>query len=139
MNIARAEKVLVAVDSDIYAIGGETHIDNYCDTNATHDVGEQTVAVDNVEVYHDEEWQILYSLPNHKFRFAGVSVNDTIYTFGGQSAFQEGCQCYPTTKDVVAYVEDNGATTSGGSRVGLLWMSVVSISSIVVVGALSMV
>jgi hypothetical protein len=74
------------------------------------------------------------SLPNHKFRFAGVGVNDTIYTFGGQSAFEEGCQCYPTTKDVVAYVEVYGA--SGASSAGLVWMSAVSS---ILVGALSMV
>lgn len=72
------------------------------------------------------------SLPNHKFRFAGVAVNYTIYTFGGQSAFEEGCRCYPTTKDVVAYVEGNNA--SGASSAGLVWMSVVSS---ILVGALS--
>lgn len=136
MNIARAEKVLVSVPNSnrIYAIGGETHIENYCDTNVTHDVGEQTVAVDNVEVYDGRNWKVIYSLPNHKFRFAGVGVNDTIYTFGGQSAFEEGCQCYPTTKDVVAYVEVYGA--SGASSAGLVWMSAVSS---ILVGALSMV
>lgn len=129
LEIPRAEKVLVAVFEDIYAVGGETHVDDYCDTNVTHDVGEQTVAVDNVEVYDGNEWKVLWSLANHKFRFAAVSVNSTIYTFGGQSSFAEGCQCYPTTKEVVAYVEGSGDDASsamnvyGGGIVGVIGMA----------------
>jgi len=109
----------VFFNNQVFAVGGETHIQDYCNSTVDHNVGEQTVAVDNVEAYSpsQNEWSILWSLPNHKFRFSAVAYMTMIYTFGGQAAFQVDCQCFETTNEIVAYSEESVSSRAGRSGV----------------------
>jgi hypothetical protein len=53
-----------------------------------------------VEVLDDQEWKVLEHFDNHKFRFAAVAVNAGVYTFGGQTAWDDDCECFKTTDDI---------------------------------------
>ena len=102
---ARADKAMVTWDGHTIAMGGETAPDNVCDTNVTLIPSEKAVAVDDIEVLNDDDttWQILTTLPEHRFRFAAVVYGDAIYTFGGQMAFDDACNCLKTVNEVVRY------------------------------------
>lgn len=106
LNFPRAEKALVAMNNKVFAIGGERQIENLCQITLP-DPGEQTVAVKNVEVYQNGEWTVLASLPEFRFRMAGVGWEETltIYTFGGQAQYDEDCTCFATTNEIVTYVD----------------------------------
>jgi Kelch motif len=128
LSIGRGDKVLVRVNDDtttasdtqdddkhstqqrIYAIGGERQIENICNvtTDDTPEPGEETVPIDDVEYYNisTNQWTVIEKyLPKFRLRFAAVGYNNTIYTFGGQYAFNKTCQCFPTSNDVILYTE----------------------------------
>lgn len=127
---ARGEVVLTELNNSLYSLGGERQIEGICDiTKKGADVGELTVGTDLVEILdHDGEWEIVSGFPNHKFRFAAISWNNTfIYAFGGQTAYDDACECFKTVNDVAVWGEGLGssATTSAlsltvGLVVGLL-------------------
>jgi hypothetical protein len=127
LNIARADKALVAMNGRLFAIGGERQIVNICQIATLPDPGEQTIAVKNVEVYENGEWTILSSLPEHRFRMAGVAWKETstIYTFGGQAAYDNDCQCFATTDEVVTYV-DVDHTSAGAVKTVVVGRSMVA-------------
>ena len=104
---ARADKALVYFKEHVIAMGGERQPENICSVEQP-EVGELTVPVDDVEILsHDgEEWIVLESLPDHRFRFAAVVYEDSIYTFGGQQGYDANCQCHKTTDEVVVYEAD---------------------------------
>lgn len=119
LNTGRSDKALVELNGKIYALGGETQYEGACDDGDGNDlaVGEQTVAVDDVEVLENDEWVVKADLPDHKFRFVGVAwdATDAVYAFGGQEAYDDSCECYRTTDKVVLY-KDVG--TARGTRSG---------------------
>jgi N-acetylneuraminic acid mutarotase len=104
----RGEVVLVQVEHHLYALGGERQIEGYCDGAGDDiDPGEKTVGTDEVESYDlaDDVWTIVSGFPNHKFRFAAAAgVDGLIYAFGGQTAYDSGCQCFKTASDVQTFV-----------------------------------
>ena len=106
---ARADKAMVTLEGHTLVIGGEKQIENKCELETPPSPGELTVAVDDIEVLNDDDstWQKLDPLPEHRFRFAAVVHGNTIYTFGGQEAYDEGCNCMKTTDEVVTYVDKN--------------------------------
>jgi Galactose oxidase, central domain/Kelch motif len=114
LNFPRADKALVAMNNRIFAIGGERQIVNICQITSLPDPGEQTIAVKNVEVYQNGEWTVLASLPEHRLRMAGVGWEETstIYTFGGQAAYDNDCQCFAATNEIVAYVDVDHTSAS---------------------------
>lgn len=105
---ARADKVLVSYRGHTLAMGGERQVENKCDID-NPSPGELAVAVNDIEVLNDDDstWDILTSLPEHRFRFAAVVYNDTIYTFGGQDAYNEDCNCLKTNNEVATFVDTN--------------------------------
>jgi hypothetical protein len=116
---ARGEIVFVELDNHLYGLGGERQIEGICDlADGELDVSELTVGTDLVEVYErsstQNDWKVVENFRDHKFRFAAVGVEDKelIYTFGGQTAFEEGCNCFRTTKDVLVFGE---GVSSGNS------------------------
>jgi hypothetical protein len=117
---ARGEIVFVELENNLFALGGERQIEGICDlTNTSElDVSEHTVGTDLVEVYErssaQNDWKVVENFREHKFRFAAVGVEDKelIYAFGGQTAYEEGCKCFRTTKDVVVFGE---GVSSGNS------------------------
>jgi hypothetical protein len=120
----RSDKVLVELDEEhVFAIGGERQIANICNLTEgdTPEPGEQTIAVDDVELLHLDlgDWESLGDLEFNRFRFAAASYKEDnkFYTFGGQSAYNETCECFDTTDEVVKYTENldaiYGDTTNG--------------------------
>jgi hypothetical protein len=117
----RSDKVLVELDEEhVFAIGGERQIANICNLTAdgdTPEVGEATIIVDDVEILHldNGDWESLADLEFNRFRFAAASYKEDnkFYTFGGQSAYNNTCQCYDTTDEVVVYTENLDAVDGG--------------------------
>jgi hypothetical protein len=112
----RSDKVLVELDEEhVFAIGGERQIANICNMTEgdTPEPGEKTIAVDDVEILHLDlgDWESLGDLEFNRFRFAAASYKEDnkFYTFGGQSAYNETCQCFDTTDEVVKYTENLNA------------------------------
>jgi hypothetical protein len=96
----RGEIVMVEMEGHIYAMGGERQIEGICELTGTTDPGELTIGMEEVEVFQNNLWNLLDSFDNHKFRFAAVGVNGLIYAFGGQTAWDDDCECFRTTDDI---------------------------------------
>lgn len=111
---ARADKAMVTYRGHTISMGGERQVENKCELESPSP-GELTVAVDDVEVLNDDDttWEQLEPLPEHRFRFAAVVFEDTIYTFGGQEEYDETCNCLKTVDEVVAYVDTNPEHSEG--------------------------
>lgn len=110
---ARGEVVLTELDNDLYSLGGERQIEGICDiTGKGAEVGELTVGTDVVEILEDgAKWEVVSGFPNHKFRFAPISWNKTlIYAFGGQTAYDNDCECFKTTNDVAVWGDGLGSS-----------------------------
>jgi hypothetical protein len=59
-------------------------------------------------------------LPSHRFRFSAVGYNDiqSVYVFGGQKDFNETCNCFVATDEILTYTEqfsDNDGTVTDDS------------------------
>jgi Kelch motif len=137
MNIARADLGLVMLNEQLIALGGETALNTKCALNSSdvHELWAQTVAVDDVEVLDGDNWKFVSDLQDFRFRFAAVAVDaeETIFTFGGQQAFNSTCNCFRTSNQIVVYQElDHHAPPNSGawSVVGPM----VSIAAVVVAG-----
>jgi N-acetylneuraminic acid mutarotase len=123
INSGRSDKALVEFQGHIFAMGGERQIIGICDVAEGNEpqVGEETIPVDDVEVYHPEtdSWEVLVDdLPDHRFRFSAVGYDDidSIYMFGGQYSYDETCQCFKTTDEIHVFSEK--ADTSPGPTSG---------------------
>lgn len=114
--VARSDKALVVLEDVVYAIGGERQISNICTIDAEPEPGEETVPLQDVEYWDaaTDEWVQLADLPSHRFRFAAVGYDNKVYSFGGQLAFSEDCQCFRTTDEVTVYTERFAANSHGG-------------------------
>jgi hypothetical protein len=104
---ARGEIVLVESGNHLYSLGGEGPLDYEGCSTDTYQISTKTIATDRIEILMDgeTEWKILESFPKERFRFAavGIAEDDIIYTFGGQTAFDEDCQCFKTTDGVYIF------------------------------------
>jgi hypothetical protein len=139
----RSDKVLVELDEEhVFAIGGERQIANICNLTEgdTPVPGELTIAVDDVEILHLDlgDWESLADLEFNRFRFAAASYKEDnkFYTFGGQSAYNDTCQCFDTTDEVVVYTENLNAiyassagTATGTSSLFVILGTVIAISA----------
>jgi hypothetical protein len=116
----RGDKALVELEGHLVAVGGETQVDANCVID-NPDPGEGTVVIDDVERLNDQGiWEVVASIPDSRFRFDAVSIGDKIYTFGGQSAFDKECSCYPTADEILTFTDvkaDSGAATMGMAAV----------------------
>mmetsp|Transcript_13309 Transcript_13309/g.41020 ORF Transcript_13309/g.41020 Transcript_13309/m.41020 type:complete len:442 (+) Transcript_13309:139-1464(+) len=99
LKIARGDKAVVALKHHVVVIGGEHN--NGCQTGST--------PVDDVEVYSTypagSDWEVVGSIPEEKFRGAAVTVEDSIFKFGGQASQSSACGagvafCFPVTDHV---------------------------------------
>lgn len=133
----RADKALVQLNGKIFALGGETQIENLCTVvdPSTIDLWQRTVAVDDVEVLDGNKWTVLASLEEHRFRFAGVGFDatNTFYTFGGQEAYQDDCQCFRASNQITLYensMEEDPPDSSGSNY------STIAAKAIVIAAAL---
>lgn len=122
----RAEVVLVEHEDHLYALGGERQIEGVCENRESLDPSELTVGTDEVESLEGDEWEIISDFPEEKFRFAAVTGPDGfIYTFGGQTRFEQSCQCFKTTDVINVFGESFGsASPSVASFVGLAFAAI---------------
>ena len=116
LNVARSDKALVVLENIIYSIGGERQIENICLIDEP-EPGEETVPVKDVEYWNatSDEWVEIEELPSHRFRFAAVGYDNKVYSFGGQLAFEEECQCFRTSDEVTVYTEEFASESAGSS------------------------
>lgn len=125
---ARADMAVVTIHGSVVTMGGERQPENICSIEQP-EPGELTVPVDNVEQLNEanDKWDILTSLPHHRFRFAAAVYNNTVYTFGGQIAFQADCVCLKTTDEVAMYeavLTDDSNVSGAFSFQNLSWLAV---------------
>jgi len=103
----RGDKAITRLNCKILAIGGESKHAGIC-KNETVSKENETIPVNDVESYNpsdkDPEWKIETNLPNHHFRFAAAAVEktDSVYVFGGQEAYSDGCKCYKNSNRIYA-------------------------------------
>lgn len=115
LNNPRSDLLVVQVNKTLFALGGERQLPNICNLTGTPPApGQRTLAVAAVEMYDEakQQWNVIASLPEHRFRFAGAVHNNNIFTFGGQSAFNASCNCFRTTNEVVQYIDVTTAVTN---------------------------
>jgi len=95
MTHNRGDKALMHMNGKIYAIGGENEAD------------EKAVKV--VEVFDEStgEWSDAGSIVDETFRFVAVAHEPTesIYIFGGQNFYNETCDCFKISKEVLRFVD----------------------------------
>lgn len=112
MNFKRGDKAVVVQDGRILAIGGERKEQDKCSADYLAPEGEEgsgSILVDHVEYYdpRDEEpiWKFDEALEEHRFRAAAVAVEstDSVFVFGGQSLYDNTCDCYPTSNTIFEY------------------------------------
>jgi Kelch motif len=125
--IGRSDNALVELNGLVFSIGGERQVEGLCQLSDAEkpEPGEQTIPVDDVVVFDwtDRNWTLLSDLPEHRFRMAAVAVDEinTVYAFGGQTAYNSTCKCFKTSDDIIVYKQvqiDTGVSTSDGSSSG---------------------
>jgi hypothetical protein len=125
--IGRSDNALVELNGLVFSIGGERQVEGLCQLSEEDkpEPGEQTIPVDDVVVFDwsTRNWTLLEDLPEHRFRMAAVAVDEigTVYAFGGQTAYDSNCKCFPASDDIIVYKQveiDTGVATSDGSSDG---------------------
>lgn len=115
----RGEVVLVEVENQLYAMGGERQIEGVCNGAGDGlDVSELTVGTDEVETLDPSgtAWEVISGFPRHKFRFAAAADGQgIIYAFGGQTNHDNNCQCFKTTADISVFGKGLGSSAYGFS------------------------
>lgn len=128
----RADKALVHLDGDdgiFYAMGGERQVAGFCDLSVEPEPGERTIPINQVERYDQtsDRWETVASLPEHRFRFAAVARGNAVYTFGGQTAFDQSCDCFGVTASIVVYTEVDASAAVARRR--YLWSALVVVAT----------
>lgn len=153
LNQERGDKQLVGLNGRVYAMGGETKIDE-SGLDSTYELGERSEVLDAVEVYdpnadvHGElaEWRVLSDMPAQLFRFAAIDwqpvdedETGVIFVFGGQVGYDaDDCKCFRTTDKVMVLagelaelemMNDGGSASSSASLTSTAhFISVVSVA-----------
>jgi hypothetical protein len=104
LSDARSASGMVNLKGILMVLGGEQTADNVCTSEVDLSVG--LLAVDSVEVWARSEWIKFGSqISDHRFRSAAIGwgATESIFTFGGQKAYDPSCECFPTTNEVGMY------------------------------------
>lgn len=125
LQFARGDKALVLLDGHLVALGGEKAIDATC-ANTNPDHGGRTVTIDEVEVLSAEGvWEEVASIPQARFRFDAVVVNDKLYAFGGQNSYDDVCKCFSSSNEIIVFTEEEEKTPLSGATVSSAAVSMV--------------
>jgi hypothetical protein len=94
----RAEMAAAFLEGHYLAIGGETEYDDMCFAVGPE---EQTGIVrDTVETL-DGTFIFDTPFPMPRFRAQALTVGNQIFVFGGQDEYDENCDCYPNTNEII--------------------------------------
>ena len=100
-----ADKTIINFLHFVVAFGGEQHDSENVDCIP----GGKTLVSTDLEIFRQDisEWIKQLELPQPRFRFASVPFDDKnqVLTFGGQLAYDETCDCYPTTDTIVVHYD----------------------------------
>jgi Kelch motif len=99
---ARTGKSIVQIDDHILAVGGGQQSGKLCNKTSSDPSDFQT-PVHSIEVYEDGQWGVVDKLAEYRYRSASVVINNTVYSFGGQSVYFTVCSCHPTVDEVFIY------------------------------------
>lgn len=143
LNNGGGDQQYVGLNGKIFAIGGETKLNQDSSTSEVPHLGEISSILDVVEVYdpnaNDNEWIELEDMPQSLFRFAAAEWEidedeGVIFVFGGQVGFDPECECFRTTDKVMVFEASDAylKATSGGVEKGFGGLIVLT----VMVGAL---
>lgn len=120
---ARGDGAMVEAAGTIFAIGGEVnHPDQCAAPELVPPLSHQSLAVDDVEALDYGTGEVIWSdvgyIPEFRFRFSAASwpATGVAYAFGGQTSFDEGCSCFPTTSEITAI--DSGILLAGSDGDG---------------------
>jgi hypothetical protein len=140
LKTAVGDQALVVLNNRIFALAGERQIANIClvSPDDPPDPGEETVPIDDVEWYDaaSSTWTLIEDLPHHRFRFAAIGYHDKIYSFGGQLAYANSCQCFKTSDEVIVYTLSYDAINKTTSTSGAAVTSKLAALLLAFVGAL---
>jgi hypothetical protein len=120
LNSGRADNALVVLNDCIYAIGGERQMSDLCYTRPENrpEPVEVTGPVKDVEYFDGDtnRWTEIQELPGkNRFRFAAIAYNGTIYSFGGQLDYNNDCNCFPNSDDIILYKEKFETVAASGA------------------------
>lgn len=107
METGRADKALVELNGQIFAVGGESKEKELC----TGDTAEYTMPLDDIEVLKDPHldaiWESVGTAPSRVFRFAGAAhpPTNSIFVFGGQEFYNAACECFATSNVITKFVD----------------------------------
>lgn len=110
------DKALVELDGNVFTIGGEDQVDPTCSpTIDPPDPGEATVALDDVEMLEESgSWTTVASIPHARFRFDAEAVGSQIFVFGGQNAYNNTCQCYSASNEILVSTKGSAPSSAPG-------------------------
>jgi len=132
MANGRGDKALVFLRGIVYAIGGETLADDWCDDKEGGNlVRDQSQVMDDVEAFDPSyegnnnpgyadsygRWTKIDDIPNARFRFAAAPWESerAIWVFGGQQPLDVECECHATSNIVATINFDENMKQMGGS------------------------
>jgi len=98
----RAGKTMVHLSDQLVALGGAQQIQKLCN-KTSGDPSDLQAPVYEVEIFEQGKWDVVDELSGYRFRSTSIVYNETVYNFGGQSAYFSVCACHPTVDDVVIY------------------------------------
>lgn len=126
LNEARGDVAIVELNGLVYTIGGETKHENYCNPDVDVTESSASIAVDDVETFDprlgvSSGWTVMSDLNEYRFRStAAVWTDDdgksTVYVFGGQSAYDAVCDCFPVSNRIFSFSDIPTPSAAGGGR-----------------------
>jgi hypothetical protein len=121
---ARGDMGIAVLNGVIYTIGGESKHESYCSPDNSVDAASASIAVDDVESLDprkgdDVGWSIETDLKAFRYRAAATvwKKTDTIYLFGGQTAYSHTCDCFAASDSVFTFT--NASSVSNSVKIGI--------------------
>ena len=113
LNNGAGDQQYVGLNGKIFAIGGETKLNQDSSSTEVPQLGELSTILDVVEVYDPSaggtpQWTSLEDMPVALFRFAAAEwpTSDdegAIFVFGGQGGFDPDCECFRTMNEILVF------------------------------------
>lgn len=124
LSEARGDMGIAELNGVIYTIGGESKHESYCVPDSNVDESSGSIAVDDVESLDPRKgdsvkWSIEADLKAFRYRAAATvwRETDTIFLFGGQTAYSHTCDCFAASDSVFTFT--NASVISNSVKIGI--------------------